>query len=251
MRINGSYKARTMKIIPLVMVMFILLILSISSVSAVTTTKQVINIPRKKYPDIAIFEDGFEKVRLKLTYNTDDCGCQCSATIKITNQQEFQLPSAKNGSYYGFTLKDMADKTKEKAPKSYQTKYADKNKTVLATVGYTCMEYIAQNGTATTNCTIPVTQSISIPDYKTLVDGDKIVAGTSYIELNGEKGLFDNIDWVITLKGITTDEWANWSSSSLGYNITAYFSFNATTGSNSVVNDVNGSNNMTLDEIVD
>lgn len=222
-------EARTMKIIAWVMILH-LAILAFSSMAG-ALTKEVINVAGQKYPDIAIWNDAHTTkiLQLKLFSNTDKCnGNECEAVIKLDNYVAWSLPSAFDNNF-NFAFRDVK--------RAYQSRFIDfhvftsaSNITRQETISYNCTT-INTNGTAWQQCNIPNNRTISVPNYNPINLGANVPVGVIYIKLKGTIEAGDTIDWIPNFRGFALNEWANWSSTSIGYNLTAYWSFNNTNGS--------------------
>lgn len=150
---------------------------------------------------------GAKLAEVTLIDNTDYCIVNCEATLKVELFSDYDnvIPS--------FETYDVETKTKVKKISNYEILLRDDGKDVLVDdLAWVCDEIQGKNGTEENNCRIEKTGTHIEKEYEySDYDGGRLSAGTYYFKIKGQKKQGESVDWIASIMGIETNEWAEWS----------------------------------------
>lgn len=214
---------------------FLVVMLSPSYAFEFDNVKKVID-TGEKYPEITIknsFGIGKDLVHIKLVSNTEFC-TDCEAVLKLDIYEDINIGSSYSNTW-NWVFKDLkVDGNYKNLQHSFEL--ADKNKTIDEFTGFDCSKVKYKPPYNVTDCDKTYVK-MSVPDYTSFSWKNKeIKAGTYYLKLKGNKGLYDRVDWIATLIGVELDELAVWDT----INPTAVWFDNRTTG----IDEQNGTYNL-------
>jgi hypothetical protein len=164
---------------------------------------------------------GTKLAEVKLIENTDYCikNCEAILEVKLLTDYENIIPS--------FETYEVNDKTKEKKINAYRIFLRD-NGTIRMVDDYemVCDTREVWNGTESYNCSQVEVGNHPELEYKyEKYEGEYLIAGTYIFKIRGTKDREESVDWIASIMGVETTEWAVWLA---GFNEGLFSYFNGT-----------------------
>ena len=182
---------------------------------------------------------GEKLAEVKLVENTEYCieNCEAILEVKLLTDYDNIIPI--------FETYEIGNKKKVKKINSYRIRLRDEGtERMVDDYDWVCDEIQTGNGTIQTNCEwVEVGNHPEIKYKYNKYEGELLEAGTYYFKIAGTKDRDESVDWIASIMGIETTEWAVWTA---GFNVglKRYFSLDDNLGTTNVI-DSTGNYNAT------
>ncbi|OQY40977.1 MAG: hypothetical protein B6229_00295 [Spirochaetaceae bacterium 4572_7] len=179
---------------------------------------------------------GQKLVEVSLIENTEYCIENCYAIL------EFNLLTDYDNVMPSFEAYDIPTQSQKIDLKEYKISIREEGKTIIVPdYGEVCTPVDKVNGTEGLSCVWEQTGTHEETEYiYTEYDGELLEAGTYYFKIQGKKTRKQSVDWVASIMGVETEEWAVWTA---GFNVglEAYYNFSSLQNAVGVIaNDIAG-----------